>query len=331
MTQEVAQPLPVAQDSSFLSVVAAGLRAARDDWRAMYDNEKALALHGDLTRAGIEHNIDDLIQALFPSTAAVSSPATHEEDWIAVALARVSKRLEDDVRSELALQNAASTSRALDIVRRFVSDLPKIRRLLDSDVAAAFAGDPAAKSLYEVLLCYPGVRAVIHHRLAHRLYTLGAPLIARVISEKAHSQTGIDIHPGADIGASFFIDHGTGVVIGETAVIGRGVRLYQAVTLGARTFPQGKDGALLKGLPRHPIVEDGVVIYAGATILGRVRLGAGAVIGGGVWLTEDVPPGAVIRQAAADRELANGVTRPPGQAAVGDVGGPTFMDRQGGI
>ncbi|MFZ3120859.1 MAG: serine O-acetyltransferase EpsC, partial [Variovorax sp.] len=189
-------------------------------------------------------------------------------------------------------------ARATAAVRAFGASLPQIRRLLDSDVLAAYQGDPAARSVDEVLLCYPGVLAMIHHRLAHRLYQLGLPLLARIVAELAHGQTGIDIHPGATIGAGFFMDHGTGVVIGETAVIGERVRVYQAVTLGAKRFPLGADGHLQKGLPRHPIVEDDVVIYAGATILGRVTLGAGATIGGNVWVTDDVPPGASVTQAS---------------------------------
>jgi len=153
-----------------------------------------------------------------------------------------------------------------------------------------------------VLLCYPGILAMIHHRLAHELYKLDLRLLARIVAELAHAETGIDIHPGAQIGAGFFIDHGTGVVIGETTVIGDRVRLYQAVTLGAKRFPRDSDGHLEKGLARHPIVEDDVVIYAGATILGRVTLGRGAVIGGNVWLTHDVAPGANVTQAVSRNE-----------------------------
>ena len=188
--------------------------------------------------------------------------------------------------------------KALDAVRGFAAALPGIRRLLDSDVLAAYQGDPAARSVDEVLLCYPGVLALIHHRVAHQLYRLGLPLLARIVAELAHSETGIDIHPGAEIGSGFFIDHGTGVVIGETARIGRRVRVYQAVTLGAKRFPTDAEGNLEKGLPRHPIVEDEVVIYAGATILGRVTLGKGAIIGGNVWITESVAAGASVSQAS---------------------------------
>ncbi len=161
------------------------------------------------------------------------------------------------------------------IVREFAKQFPEIRLLLNTDIKAAYEGDPAARSVDEVLVCYPGVWAIIHYRIAHVLYALGVPLLARMISEIAHSATCIDIHPGATIGDSFFIDHGTGVVIGETTIIGRHVRIYQAVTLGAKRFPTDEEGNLLKGHARNPIVEDDVVIYAGATLLGRITIGAG--------------------------------------------------------
>ena len=183
------------------------------------------------------------------------------------------------------------------ITSSFATQLPRIRALLDSDLDAAFHGDPAAQSRDEVLVCYPGVKAITYHRFAHALHGLGAPLVARIIAELSHSATGVDIHPGAEIGASFFIDHGTGVVIGGTAVIGDRVRLYQAVTLGSKSFPLDEHGHLLKGQPRHPIVEDDVVIYAGATILGRVTIGKGAQIGGNVWLTRSIAAGTTITQA----------------------------------
>ncbi|MGZ4958191.1 MAG: serine O-acetyltransferase EpsC [Methylomonas sp.] len=195
---------------------------------------------------------------------------------------------------------------AADITRQFAAQLPKIRTLIDSDIQAAYEGDPAARSIDEVLVCYPGITAVIHHRIAHVLYTLGVPLVARIISELAHSATGIDIHPGAQIADSFFIDHGTGVVIGETAVIGRRVRLYQAVTLGAKRFAKDDSGALVKGNIRHPIVEDDVVIYAGATILGRITIGKGSTIGGNVWLTQSVPPGSLVSQGQNRTEVFAG-------------------------
>ena len=193
--------------------------------------------------------------------------------------------------------NEADHEQAINIARQFATQLPVIRRLLDTDIQAAFEGDPAARSPDEVLVCYPGILAIIHHRLAHVLYDLGAPLVARMISELAHSATGIDIHPGAQIDEGFFIDHGTGVVIGETAIIGKYVRLYQAVTLGAKRFEKDSNGLLVKGTARHPIVEDNVVVYAGATILGRITIGQNSVIGGNVWLTHSVPPDSNITQA----------------------------------
>lgn len=211
--------------------------------------------------------------------------------------------LVDEIVRELQFFSVSGTDsdqqrqKAVQLVSEFASRLPGIRALLESDIQAAFEGDPAARSPDEVLACYPGITAITHHRMAHVLYLLGAPLIARIIAEIAHSATGIDIHPGAQIQGSFFIDHGTGVVIGETAVIGQRVRLYQAVTLGAKRFPVDEDGKLIKGHARHPIVEDDVVVYAGATILGRVTIGKGSVIGGNVWVTRSVPPGSNITQA----------------------------------
>ncbi|NVM79851.1 serine O-acetyltransferase [Duganella sp. SG902] len=198
---------------------------------------------------------------------------------------------------EAAPDEAALTLQAHDITRRFAASLPEVRALLVSDVQAAFSGDPAATSVAEIMLCYPGTIAILYYRLAHSLHRLGSPFLARLISDIAHSLTGIDIHPAARIGGSFFIDHGTGVVIGETAIIGQRVRLYQHVTLGAKRFPSDEQGALIKGVPRHPIVEDDVVIYAGATVLGRITIGAGSTIGGNVWLTQSVPPGSNVSQA----------------------------------
>ncbi|MGH8856152.1 MAG: serine O-acetyltransferase EpsC [Telluria sp.] len=193
--------------------------------------------------------------------------------------------------------DATLAERAQHITREFAASLPPIRALLVSDVQAAMAGDPAASSVAEIMLCYPGTIAILYHRLAHSLHRLGVPFLARLAGDIAHSLTGIDIHPAATIGGSFFIDHGTGVVIGETAIIGERVRLYQAVTLGAKRFPVDASGALVKGAPRHPIVEDDVVIYAGATVLGRITVGAGSTIGGNVWLTQSVPPGSNVSQA----------------------------------
>ena len=177
---------------------------------------------------------------------------------------------------------------ALELIRR----LPAVQELLISDVQAAYEGDPAAIHPAETVFCYPGILAITNQRVAHELYKMGVPLLPRIITEHAHSATGIDIHPGAKIGRSFFIDHGTGVVIGETTTIGRNVKIYQGVTLGAKSLSLNKDGNPIKGIKRHPDVEDNVTIYAGATILGTVRVGKNATIGANVWVTENVPPGA---------------------------------------
>ena len=190
--------------------------------------------------------------------------------------------------------DCASAGKKLTL--EFMRKLPEIRSLLAGDAKAAYEGDPAAKSPGEAIFCYPSITAMFHHRIAHALYELKIPLIPRIIAEMAHSATGIDIHPGANIGRDFFIDHGTGVVIGETCIIGKNCRLYQGVTLGALSFPKNPDGTLTKGIARHPILEDDVTVYAGATILGRVVIGKGAVIGGNVWITQDVPAGAKVLQ-----------------------------------
>ena len=256
--------------------------------------------------------MESLMAALYPRRL---GPTGAEHGAVALREARIDEfvgltlhdsllALRDQIRIELVARATTDDSPGLEeqqqataITSRFAAQLPRIRTLLDSDLDAAYRGDPAAQSLDEVLVCYPGVQAIIHHRFAHALHGLGAPLVARIIAEVSHSATGVDIHPGATIGESFFIDHGTGVVIGGTAVIGDRVRLYQAVTLGAKSFPLDDQGVLVKGEPRHPIVEDDVVIYAGATILGRVTIGKGAQIGGNVWLTRSIAAGTTITQA----------------------------------
>lgn len=256
------------------------------------------------SRKALQEVLDGLSAALFPNR--LGAPGLKEEGvdyFVGYTLDTALRELNTQIQLELRYSadtehdKTPSIDAALNKARLFAKNLPQIRQLLDTDLDAAFEGDPAARSLDEVLVCYPGISAIINYRLAHELHKLGLPLIARIISELAHSATGIDIHPGAMIGEGFFIDHGTGVVIGETAVIGRHVRLYQAVTLGAKRFPTDEHGHLIKGSARHPILEDDVVIYAGATILGRITIGAGSVIGGNVWLTRSVPPNSQITQA----------------------------------
>lgn len=256
------------------------------------------------SRKALADITDGLGAALFPNR--LGSPELTDagiNHYVKQTLNTALQELLTQVQRELSytstpeITSAAAFEQATAITHAFAKRLPAIRRLLDNDICAAYEGDPAARSVDEVLVCYPGISAIMHYRLAHELHRLGVPLIARMISEIAHSATGIEIHPGAQIDSSFFIDHGTGVVIGETAIIGKNVRLYQAVTLGAKRFPVDEHGALVKGNARHPIVEDDVVIYAGATILGRITIGRGSTIGGNVWLTHSVPPGSNISQA----------------------------------
>lgn len=183
-----------------------------------------------------------------------------------------------------------------DDADKFIKSLDDIRKSLSTDVEAAYNGDPAASSFDEIICCYPVMKALMNYRVAHEFYKMGVDLIPRLLTEMAHSETGIDIHPGAQIGDYFTIDHGTGVVIGETTIIGNNVKLYQGVTLGAKSFPLDDKGNPIKGIPRHPILEDGVIVYANSTILGRITIGKNAVIGGNVWVTRDIAPGEKVTQ-----------------------------------
>jgi len=293
-----------------LDSVVTGLRQARADWRRAQQRLREAGGRELPSAEVLGSIIEGLRGALFPMRLGPPDLQQDGEDfYVGHTLGTQLNALRQQILLELryaARQNGATEpelrEQAQIKTRAFAQSLPGVRRLLDSDVQAAFDGDPAARSVDEVLLCYPGITAMIHHRLAHQLYALGVPLLARIVAELAHAKTGIDLHPGAQIGAGLFIDHGTGVVIGETAVIGERVRIYQAVTLGARSFPVDEQGHVQKGLARHPIVEDEVVIYAGATILGRITLGRGSTIGGNVWVTRSVPPGSHVTQASSQQE-----------------------------
>jgi len=285
-----------------------------DNLRIARGRSKRLARASDIRAPlpdpkAIEHALRLLFAALFPrhsgaSDHSIEGLAFYMGNALNTALQILSEQVKREQNSLAPPPAANSNQRSADeILSDFSQQLPRLYEILESDILSGFEGDPSARSTEEVLLCFPGVRAIFHHRVAHALHKLGAPVVARVIAEISHSATGIDIHPGAEIGSSFFIDHGTGVVIGETAVIGQRVRLYQAVTLGAKRFTIEEGGALTKGQPRHPIVEDDVVIYAGATILGRVVIGRGSSIGGNVWLTRSVPPGSNVVQAQARSEV----------------------------
>ncbi|MDQ1207706.1 serine O-acetyltransferase [Acinetobacter baylyi] len=295
-----------------ISPVVQGLQQARHEWRERQNRIKEIGGRELPSKEVLKSILDDLCGILFPMRLGPADLRQETEDYyISYTLDRVLNALYGQVKLALDYElksksrqnyeqdSAAISQQAEIVVQNFAKTLPQIRRLLDADVCAAYEGDPAAHSVDEVLLCYPGILAIIHHRLAHQLYP-HVPLLSRIISELAHSATGIDIHPGASIGSGFFIDHGTGIVIGETCIIGEKVRIYQAVTLGAKRFETDADGSLKKDYQRHPIVEDQVIIYAGATILGRITIGKGSVIGGNVWLTHSVPAGSQILQSPSE-------------------------------
>ena len=212
----------------------------------------------------------------------------------------VTRLLSDSIFLALSYEDKGRTNQrkledqATEIVDDLASHFSDIRYLLKLDAEAGFSGDPAAKNVHEVILSYPSMKALCVHRVAHHLYKLGVPLVPRMMNEVMHMQTGIDIHPGAEIGKSFFIDHGTGVVIGETTVIGENVKIYQGVTLGALSFPKDGCGLLLRGIKRHPTIEDNVTIYANATILGDVTIGKNSIVGSSTWIKEDVPSDSLV-------------------------------------
>ena len=287
-----------------LDAVVAALRVSREATHNIRHQRRIRELP---SREALTTIVNGLFAVLFPTHYGRPNLTDESIDYfVGDTLNTTLNRLTEQVRRGLQFADGVDTAetsedvltrQAHEITRQFAASLPDIRALLVSDVQAAYAGDPAATSIAEIMLCYPGTIAILHYRLAHRLHQLGSPFIARMICDISHTLTGIDIHPAAQIGASFFIDHGTGVVIGETAILGERVRLYQHVTLGAKRFPADDQGVLIKGVPRHPVVEDDVVIYAGATILGRITIGAGSTIGGNVWLTQSVAPNSNVSQA----------------------------------
>lgn len=278
--------------------------AAANDGLARSKSDKPCR-HVLPSRAILLDQIEELRSVLFPGYFGPSELTEKSLPFhVGATLDRVMRKLQDQIKRGMCfvcdrdVPNCTECeANARRITRQFLAGLPAIRHLLATDVQAAYEGDPAATCPDEAIFCYPGIVAVTSYRLAHALYRLEVPLLPRMITEHAHGTTGIDIHPGAVIGEHFFIDHGTGVVIGETCVIGDRVRVYQGVTLGAKSFPLDEDGNPIKNIPRHPVVEDDVIIYGGATILGRVTIGRGAVIGGNVWLTDSVLPGAKVTQA----------------------------------
>jgi len=293
-----------------LDRVVAGLRDARRDWRQRHDRHAEQGIEFPSHRV-LARLLRELGTALFPLRLGPPElTASSENGWVEATLESTLSQLGAQIELELRIARPGISrieeGYAVEhILTDFAESLPGIRRLLDADVAAGYANDPAARSVDEVLLSYPSIAAIIHHRLAHRLHLLGAPLVARVIAEVAHGETGIDIHPAASIGRSFFIDHGTGIVIGETAVIGDRVRIYQGVTLGGEPVTAGAAHRGDTRTRRHPRIGDDVVIFPGAVLLGPIDVGARSRIGGNVWLRGDVPEDSLV-------ELPAPVMRPAG-------------------
>lgn len=284
-----------------LGIVVDGLKHARRDWRDGHARHAERGIQFP-ARAALKRILRELGTALFPLRLGPPElTAGNENAWVEATLESTLAQLAAQIAIELRVVqpgiDSATEAREVDrIIGTFAAALPDIRRALDADVEAGYANDPAAQSVDEVLLSYPSLAAIIHYRLAHRLHQLGAPLVARVVAEIAHADTGIDIHPGAQIGHSFFIDHGTGIVIGETATIGNRVRLYQGVTLGGEPLLAGDayPGGVRGKRRRHPAIGDDVVIYPGAVLLGPITVGPGARIAGNVWLRSDIPPDSVV-------------------------------------
>jgi serine O-acetyltransferase len=287
---------PPAASEPDLHAVVEALAEASTTW-----TEMPLGRREFPSRTALAGLVEELRALLFPGYFGTSElKAETLRFHLGASMDRVLHGLADQIQRGLMASDptcADCGKRSQDLAQAFLARLPEVRRLLATDIQAGFEGDPAATSPEEVLFSYPGFLAITNQRLAHELLRLGVPLLPRMITEYAHGITGIDIHPGAQIGERFFIDHGTGVVVGETCIIGRNVRIYQGVTLGAKSFPLDAEGHPTKGVPRHPVVEDDVIIYSNATILGRITLGKGSAIGGNVWLTRSVPPGSVITQA----------------------------------
>ncbi len=251
----------------------------------------------------LEQVIDILRSVLFPGYfGELKNGAVNTSFSIGSAIEKIDFILNDQLSRGISyncqyeIPSEVCRKQASVLVNNFIQKIPLIRSLLHKDVLACYDGDPAAQSYGEVIFSYPSIKALINYRVAHQLFLMKVPIIPRILTEMAHSTTGIDIHPGARIGESFFMDHGTGIVIGETAIIGDRVRIYQGVTLGAKSFSKNRDGTLKKGNPRHPIIGDDVIIYSGATVLGRISVGEKAIIGGNIWVTEDVKEGARLVQ-----------------------------------
>jgi serine O-acetyltransferase len=312
ISEKVALPSGKAKENDFSDLVEAlcSLRNGSTSGLKKRWQEQALP-----SRQMIAEIIESLRSVLFPGYFGFSEiKAESLRFHIGSTLDHIQRDLQEQIKRGLCFSCEEGPGclpfcdqKAREHTSEFLRRLPSVKRMLALDVQASYEGDPAAANQDEVIFCYPGLLAITNYRLAHELHVLGVPIIPRMITELAHSATGIDINPGAAIGERFFIDHGTGVVIGETCIIGSRVRLYQGVTLGAKSFQLDEAGNPVRGIDRHPIVEDDVTIYSGATILGRVTIGHGSVIGGNVWLVHGVPPGSRITQAQTrDQDFERG-------------------------
>ena len=295
---EMLRPIGPRSRGFELDAVVAELRYSRDVAHNIRLGGKVTEVPSATVIADV---LEGIVTSLFPTHLGPHG-LKHESvdlfvtNMLSTSFARLTDQTARGLQFEAkSIAPADAERRAEDIVNDFARLLPTIRALLVSDLKAARHHDASAESLAEVLICYPSSRAIIHHRLAHELHRLGARFVARIISALSHSTTGIDIHPGATIGSGFFISRGMGVVIGETAVIGKNVCLHQGVTLGENEAPQTSPPS--RRSPRHPIIEDNVIIHAGASVLGRITVGAGSIIGGNIWLTRSVPPGSAVTQA----------------------------------
>ena len=293
------QDVPPIRFPRDLSVVVDGLRVARQAWRGSHARHAERGIEFPSRRV-LARLLRELGAALFPLRLGPPElTAGNENAWVEATLESTLSQLGAQIAIELRIDRTGITAEEEGaeverIIGAFAASLPEIRHMLDADVRAGYDNDPAARSVDEVLLSYPSIAAIIHYRLAHRLHRLGAPLTARIISEAAHAETGIDIHPGASIGNSFFIDHGTGIVIGETATLGDRVRIFQGVTLGGEPRPAGGAHAPDAYPRRHPAVGDDVVIFAGAVLLGPITIGDRSRIGANVWLSRDIPPDSAV-------------------------------------
>lgn len=294
------------------------LESYKDEQGTNFIDETDLPVNGK-----VREIVDTLLEILFPGYTGAQTVTRHNVryvigDLLCDAHARLRHQILLAYRHECRLASCTRCvceEQADSSCDSLFDALPAIRSILLTDVKAAYEGDPAARGFEEIVIAYPGLTAIAIYRIAHHLYQSGVPLIPRMIGEYAHERTGIDIHPGASIGEAFFIDHGTGVVIGETTVIGRRVRLYQGVTLGSANFPVDPSGKIIRGMKRHPTIEDDVTIYAEATILGNITIGQGSVVGGNVWIMEDVPPNTKVSSGKPEVNFKPAPARPVPETA----------------